>query len=60
MMCCHALNRLGPGTSAVAGVYAAMSEGELQEVADDADSLTEVARAALLAENASARNGSAT
>lgn len=31
-------------------VYAAMSEGELQEVADDADSLTNVARTALRAE----------
>lgn len=31
-------------------VYTAMSDGELQEVADDADSLTDVARAALRAE----------
>lgn len=31
-------------------VYAAMGDGELQEVADDADSLTDVARAALRAE----------
>jgi putative signal transducing protein len=31
-------------------LYAAMSEGELQEVADDADSLTDVARTALRAE----------
>lgn len=31
-------------------VYAAMSDGELQEVADDADSLTDVARTALRAE----------
>ncbi len=31
-------------------LYAAMSEGELQEVADDADSLTTVARVALRAE----------
>ena len=31
-------------------VYAAMSDGELQEVADDADSLTDVARAVLRAE----------
>jgi hypothetical protein len=32
------------------GVYAAMSDEELQEVADNADSLTDVARAALRAE----------
>ena len=32
------------------GLYAAMSEAELQEVADDADSLTAVARGALRAE----------
>jgi hypothetical protein len=32
------------------GLYAAMSAGELQEVADDADSLTSVARASLRAE----------
>jgi len=32
------------------GLYAAMSDGELQEVADDADSLTPVARTALGAE----------
>lgn len=31
-------------------VYAAMSDGELQEVADDVDSVTDVARAALRAE----------
>ena len=31
-------------------VYAAMSDGELQEVAEDADSLTDVARAGLRAE----------
>ena len=31
-------------------VYAAMSDGELKEVADDADSLTDVGRAALRAE----------
>lgn len=31
-------------------VYAAMNDGELQEVADDADSLTDVARAVLRAE----------
>lgn len=31
-------------------LYASMSEGELQEVADDVDSLTDVARAALRAE----------
>lgn len=31
-------------------LYAAMNDGELQEVADDADSLTDIARAALRAE----------
>jgi len=34
----------------LAGLYAAMSEEELQEIAKDADTLTEVARAALRAE----------
>ena len=34
----------------LAALYAAMTEGELQEIAEDAKSLTEVARAALRAE----------
>lgn len=48
----HAMTKIdwGRERARLEALYAGMSDGELQEVADDVDSLTEVARAALRAE----------